>query len=76
MPVISSPISGPISGPVMTREPTPIPVDSGPVFGSVSAEIIVMLSLDIEIYQSWASLVDKSVVEEIPAKERRRQEVC
>ena len=28
------------------------------------------------VYQSWASLVDKSALDEIPPAERKRQEVC
>ncbi|KAI0628815.1 hypothetical protein C8Q77DRAFT_1281081 [Trametes polyzona] len=47
-----------ISAPILQREPSPAPGEGG----------------DSAFGSSWASLVDKSALEEIPTTERRRQE--
>lgn len=62
-----------ISAPIMNNPDSPSRENS-PAFGSVSLLISSFLSTDL-VVKSWASLVDKSVVQELPKEERRRQEV-
>jgi actin cytoskeleton-regulatory complex protein PAN1 len=65
-----------ISGPILQeKEPgSPSGDDSG--FGTVSDVVLVNRAkvLIVAAMKSWSSLVDKSALEEIPTKERRRQE--
>ena len=63
-----------ISSPIMNNPDSPSRENS-PAFGSVSVLNLCILSTDL-VVKSWASLVDKSVVQELPKEERRRQEAC
>jgi hypothetical protein len=63
-----------ISGPIMNQTDTPSRENS-PAFGSVSHLPYYLMRLSMSLFQSWASLVDKTVLQELPKEERRRQEV-
>lgn len=62
-------ISGPISLPSPSRE-------NSPAFGSVRYLLVcISLTMANGIAQSWSSLVNKEVLQELPPHERKRQEV-
>lgn len=64
-----------VSGPIPTS-PDPDDVQASTSFGTVSA-IIVLCPVLILIFlplQSWSSLVDPSALENMPDRERKRQE--
>lgn len=65
-----------ISAPILQREPSPSP-EADAAFGSVGHTDSTCRTVfsDRVVFQSWASLVDKSALEGIPTGERRRQEV-
>jgi hypothetical protein len=69
-------ISGPISGPILTREHSPATSENSTAFGAVSHDQGSGIHASTHPLKSWASLVDKSALDEIPPKERKRQEVC
>lgn len=62
-----------ISGPILQdKEPGTLSAESD--FGTVSLLMRGTIQMLTQHIQSWASLVDKSALEGIPAKERKRQE--
>lgn len=63
-----------ISAPIINNPDSPSRENS-PAFGSVSVLNPYAPNTDL-VVKSWASLVDRSVVEELPKEERRRQEAC
>lgn len=69
-----------ISAPILQKDPSSTPTDTGSAFGSVS-DVARPLSLSMTrrisyaVAQTWGSLIDSSALEEIPPRERRRQEV-
>ena len=68
-------ISGPISGPILTREPSPVVGETPAAFGAVSHDYGSATRAPTHPSKCWASLVDKSALDEIPPHERKRQEV-
>jgi hypothetical protein len=64
-----------ISAPIMIN-PTSPSRENSPAFGSVCITNLLLRVSELSyVIQSWASLVDRTVLDDIPSEERRRQEV-